>query len=133
MRASVVALKVNYMRSFSGDAPMTSRATGFVVGHDLILTNKHVIGCGPMKATGLFDKNEEIEVHPVYRDPIHDFGFLRFNREELRFTKVEVIEIRPDLLRPGIDIRVVGNDNGEKLQILSGRILGEVIGGGNYR
>jgi len=62
VKVCVVALKMTYLRSFSGDHPSTSRATGFLVADDLILTNKHVSGCGPVHMTALFDQNEEVEV-----------------------------------------------------------------------
>ncbi|CAD7964588.1 unnamed protein product [Amoebophrya sp. A120] len=124
-KQSVVALKVTFLRSFNGDAPQTARATGFVVSENLILTNRHVVGSGPICATALFDQNEEIQVEAVYRDPVHDFGFLKFKQSDLRFTKVEPIELKPEALKPGIDIRVIGNDSGEKTQILSG-IIGRI-------
>jgi len=63
----------------------------------------------------------------VYRDPIHDFAFLKFNKEDVRFTKIQgkFIPLKPEELETGLDVRVVGNDNGEKLQILPG-IIGRV-------
>ncbi len=66
VKTCVVALKVTYLRSISGEHPMTTRATGFLVADDLILTNRHVTGCGPIHATALFDQNEEVEVSLSY-------------------------------------------------------------------
>lgn len=30
-------------------------------------------------AEAVFQNNEEVRVIPIYRDPVHDFGFFQFN------------------------------------------------------
>jgi pro-apoptotic serine protease NMA111 len=55
------------------------QATGFVVDatRGLILTNRHVVTPGPIIAEAVFNNHEEVPVWPVYRDPVHDFGYAR--------------------------------------------------------
>ena len=50
----------------------------------LILTNRHVVTPGPVRAEALFKNQEEVELTAVYRDPVHDFGFFRYDPDKLR-------------------------------------------------
>ena len=55
----------------------------------LILTNRHVVTPGPVVAEAVFQNREEVKVLPLYYDPIHDFGFFRFDPAALKFIAVE--------------------------------------------
>lgn len=45
---------------------------------------------------------------------VHDFGFLAFDPTQLQFMKSGNIALDPAAARVGLEVRVVGNDSGEK-------------------
>src|SRR5438132_423423 len=95
---SVVSIDVDSTRAFDTEWNSSAQATGFVVDAErgLILTNRHVVTPGPVTAEATFLNREEVQLYPVYRDPVHDFGIYRYNPQKLRFIKPKALQLYPE-------------------------------------
>jgi S1-C subfamily serine protease len=137
---AVVALRMSTVRSFDGSFAACSQATGFVVDKELglILTNRHVVLVGPVTAEAIFENHEGVVCKPIYRDPIHDFAFctldcepvkekrltmwvtVKYDPASVQYMDVGEIELYSRGAQIGKEIRVLGNDAGEKIMVLRG-------------
>ncbi len=66
---AIVSIRLLSVRAFDGNGASFSVATGFVVDKErgIILTNRHVVTPGPVRADAIFLNKEEVDLIPIYR------------------------------------------------------------------
>ena len=118
--SAVVSIYMYSPRAFDTERPANGQATGFIIDAEkgLILTNRHVVEPGPIVARALLQNSEEIALTPIYRDPVHDFGLFQFDPKAIQHMTVTSLELCSSCAQVGLDVRLIGNDGGEKLSIL---------------
>lgn len=143
VKPAIVQLQVTAVRAFHDSIAGSRSGTGFVVDAEngLLLTNRHVVSCGPQRASATFvgcPSMEELPVEVAYVDPGHDFALLRFDPKRLRQTPRAQVGLDPAGCRVQEEVCMLGNDANEKMQILRGSIsrvdreAPEIHGDGNH-
>ncbi|KAJ1672993.1 hypothetical protein EV182_006093, partial [Spiromyces aspiralis] len=98
---AIVSISANIVRSFDTESAGVYTATGFVIDAEqgLVLSNRHVVNSGPIVAQATFVNYEEVDIIPIYRDPVHDFGIFRFDASHVKFLKLQEIKLAPHKAR----------------------------------
>lgn len=120
----VVSIHIDVPVSFDGKWNSSAFGTGFVVDakRGIILTNRHIVTPGPVTAKAIFINNEEVDLTPLYIDPVHDFGFYQYDPSLVKYLQPHEFSLSDKNPIVGEQIRIIGNDDGQKISILDGTI-----------
>ena len=109
--------------SFNQSRKGCRQGSGFIVDEGIILTSRYVLSEGPMYTEAVFQSGaRQCTIKPIYVDPVHDFGYGKYNVQDLHGLPLKAIKLAPELAKVGQKIRVLGNDTAQTMSILPGVI-----------
>lgn len=117
----IVSIDTSKTSKFDVHRTGDSCATGFVIStkYGLMLTSRHVIGEEPTDAYAIFGKGAiKCPITPCEIDPIHNSAICKYDVTDLGDFETKQIEIRPELAKVDLKVRVIDNDTGEVFSIL---------------
>lgn len=124
-RKCVVQIRSLSLRNFDSNPAASLMGTAFVIDKSLglLLSNRHVVMTSPNRAYALFEGDEEVPVTSLYVDPIHDFGFFKINATDVKLKLcTEELTLDASGAKPGVEVRILGSDAGERTMVLKGTI-----------
>jgi len=110
--SGVVSIQIDVPVSFEGKWNSSGYGSGFIVDAErgIILTNRHIVTPGPVTAKAILINNEEIDLTPLYIDPVHDFGFYQYDPSKIKHLQPHQFKLSQTNPNVGQEIRIIGND-----------------------
>ncbi|EED22417.1 conserved hypothetical protein [Talaromyces stipitatus ATCC 10500] len=120
---SMVQVAVRQTRAYQESLAGTYQASAFLVNKQfgLFFTAAHAVN-GPCEGYIISHNDERCDFKVKYRDPEHDYAILQCPPEDLEQLDLECLTISPEKAIVGSHVYLIGNDSGEKINILRGTI-----------
>ena len=116
---AIVSIETATPFSFGDASAGCAKGTGFVVDTEIgiIITNRHMVNEGPTHTRAIFHLGaRQCLITPLFVDPVHDFALCKYDIENIQ--GLSPIQLRPDLAKVGVEIRILGNDENQIMSIL---------------
>ncbi|ENH67768.1 hypothetical protein FOC1_g10001239 [Fusarium oxysporum f. sp. cubense race 1] len=97
-RECVVKIRIARPRAFETEAPGLHEVDGLLVDTQkgIVLTVRRATGPGPFSGVMILRNKQEVEVRPIYCDPVHDFGFLQYDPKSVQHVDLVAVDLVSD-------------------------------------